>query len=47
MNSFFKKLLNYFANPGRVTQLVASSGCAKVVDLIPGQGTYKKQAMNA
>ena len=34
--------------PGWVAQLVGvSSQCAKVAGLIPGQGTYKIQPMNA
>ena len=35
-------------HPGQVAQLVrAVSGYAKIVGLIPSQGTYKKQPMNA
>ena len=34
--------------PGQVAQLVrASSGYAKVVSSIPGQGTYENQPMTA
>ena len=33
---------------GRVAQLARASSCyPKVVDLIPGQGTYKNQLVNA
>ena len=35
-------------NSGQVAQLIrASSQYAKVMGLIPGKGTYKKQPMNA
>ena len=35
-------------DPGQLAQLVrVSSPYAKVVGSIPGQGTYKKQSMNA
>lgn len=34
-------------DPGRVLSWLVLSGYAKIAGLIPGQGTYKKQPMNA
>ena len=43
-----KKKKEFQSGPGWVAQLVrASSLCTKVVGLIPSQGTYKNQPMNA
>ena len=37
----------FFSSPGWAPQLVrASSGCAKVAGLIPGDGTYENQLIN-